>query len=108
MSAVKNSGPENIAASTTDGSLVSAVAGKSIRVLSCLMRPGGTATTAVFNSKPAGSGTAISCLFTNGANAIADLPFNPDGWFDTNIGEGLTVTTGSGATTGFQVVYELR
>ena len=35
------------------------------------------------------------------------LPRNPDGWFQTLVGQGLSVTTGTGATTGLQVNYLL-
>lgn len=97
----------NISASTTDGSIVAAVTGKIIRVISLAMVAGATATNITFNSKPAGAGTAISALFANGANGGAVLPFNEKGWIDTNSGEGLTATTGTGATTGIQIVYQL-
>lgn len=97
----------NIAASQTDSSLVSASSGYKIRVIALAMVSGGTATNVTFNTKPAGSGTAISCLFANGANGGAVLPLNDAGWFETNVGEGLSVTTGAGSTTGIQVVYQL-
>lgn len=64
-----------------------------------------TATNVTFNTKPVGSGTAISCLFANGANGGAVLGYNSDGWFTTNAGEGLTATTGAGSATGIQVGY---
>lgn len=95
----------NIAASQTDANVVTAVSGKRIRVIGLVVMAGGTATNVTFNSKPGGSGVAISMLFACGANGGAVLPFNPVGWFQTVSGEGLTVTTGSGATTGIQVVY---
>ena len=95
----------NVAASQTDSSLVSATASQVIRVLALVMVAGATATNITFNTKPAGAGTAISCLFANAANGGAVLPYNPAGWFTTASGEGLTCTTGAGATTGIQVVY---
>lgn len=95
----------NIAASTTDGNIVTAVASKKIRVLAVAAVAGATATTLTFNSKPAGAGAAKTCLFANAANGGEVLPFNPIGWFETVSGEGLTVTTGAGSTTGIQVVY---
>ena len=48
---------------------------------------------------------AITCLFANAANGGAVLPFNPHGWALTKTGEGLTLTTGAGSTTGVQVQY---
>lgn len=97
----------NIAASSTDGDLsIPAVAGKRVVLLACAFVAGGTATNATFNSKPSGSGgSAITCLFANAANGGAVLPFNPHGWALTKTGEGLTLTTGTGSTTGVQVQY---
>ncbi len=95
----------NVSASTTDGSIVVAVTGKKIRVIGWSAVAGGTATTLTFNSKGADSGTAISQLFANGANGGEVFGWNPDGWFETNSGEALTVTTGSGSATGINVVY---
>lgn len=66
---------------------------------------GGTGTNATFNSKGSGQGTAISPLFANAANGGAVLPFHERGWFETELGEALTLTTGSGATTGVLVTY---
>lgn len=95
----------NVAASQTDSVIVAAVAGKKIRVLAWGAVAGATATNLTFNSKPAGAGVAISQLFANGANGGEVYNFNPLGWFETVAGEGLTVTTGAGATTGINVSY---
>lgn len=97
----------NISASTTDGAIITGVAGKIIRVVAASAVTGGTATNLTFNSKPAGSGTAITPLYANGANGGEVLPYNPRGWFDTNVSEGLTATTGSGSTTGILINYIL-
>jgi len=95
----------DVAASQSDSSIVAAVAGKKIVVLGYQMLCGGTATTAVFKSKPAGSSAAISMVHANGANGGCVCPPNTHGYFETVVGEGLTLTTGSGATTGVQVQY---
>lgn len=95
----------NVAASQTDASIVAAVAGKKIRVMQVFALAGATATTLVFNSKPAGAGVAISPTMANGINGGEVLPFSPMGWFETVAGEGLTVTTGAGSTTGILVGY---
>jgi hypothetical protein len=97
----------NVAASQTDSSVVAAVAGAKINVLAFFCVAGGTATNLTFNSKGSGAGTAISSLLANAANGGAVADYNPKGWFTTNAGEGLTVTTGAGSATGIQVVYEL-
>lgn len=98
---------KNTAASTSDDSYVAAVPGARIRVTAISAVTGGTATQVTFKSKPSGSSTAISPNYTFGANGGMVLPYNPDGWFDTAKGEGLTVTTGTGSTTGINVSYKL-
>ena len=95
----------NIAAGTTDSVLVTAVPLETIRVLACAFVCGATATNATFNSKGSGAGTAISPIFQNAASSGAVLNNNPVGWFETVAGEALTMTTGTGSTTGVIVVY---
>lgn len=95
----------NVTSATTDGALVTAVSGRKIRVLGVAAVAGGTATTVTFNSKPAGSGTAISATFDLLARGVLVLPVDELGWFESASGEGLTVTTGSGSTVGVQVIY---
>lgn len=95
----------NVAAATTDGNIVTAVGGKKIRVLVFRLHAGGTATTVTFNSKPAGAGTAVSETFALGINGSHHGSYCVVGHFETTTGEGLTVTTGAGATTGIGVVY---
>lgn len=95
----------NVAQSTTDATVIAAVSTKKLLVLGAIAICGGTATPITFNSKPAGAGTAISPLFSNGPNGGEVLPFSPSGWFMTNTSEGLSVTTGAGATTGILVCY---
>lgn len=95
----------NVNASSTDASVVDAVPGKRIQVCAVVFVCGGTATNATFNTKPSGAGSAISALFANAANGGAVLPFAEAGWFATNVGEGLSLTTGSGSATGVQVIY---
>lgn len=95
----------NVAQSQTDSSIVSAVTGKRILVLAFRLHAGATATDVTFNTKPSGSGTAISEKFACAANGGRADGFTPTGHFVTGSGEGLTVTTGAGATTGIGVVY---
>lgn len=96
----------NVAAAQTDSVLIAAVTGKKIRVLALIAVAGGTATTSVFGSKAgAGATTAISPTFALPISGILPMPFTPTGWFETISGEGLVVTTGAGATTGYQIVY---
>lgn len=95
----------NVAQSQTDSNIVSAVTDKRIMVLSIRVMAGGTATNVTFNSKSGGAGTAISELFACGANGGIATPYSPVGVFQTNSGEGLTVTTGAGSTVGIGVTY---
>jgi hypothetical protein len=95
----------NIGSATTDGAVITGVANKCLRIVSAFVVTGGTATNVTFNTKPAGSGTAISQLIACAANGGLVLPYNFDGWFTTNVGDGLTVTTSSGSTTGINVTY---
>lgn len=98
----------NIAASQTDSNLVSAVSGKRIVVKQVFCLAGATATNLTFNTKPAGSGVAISPLLANGVNGGAVMPYSERGWFQTNMSEGLTATTGAGSATGILIGYSLE
>lgn len=94
----------NVAASQTDSNVVTAVANRAIRVLAVAVVNGDTAaSTVVFNSKPGGGGSAISATFKTSANGVMVLPEASRGWFQTNQGEALTVTTGAGAATNVAV-----
>jgi hypothetical protein len=111
-SSLKGAGRQNaydsIAASQTDSVLVAAVAGRKIRVVAFLINQGDTTASAVtFNSKGSGAGTAVFPALKYGANGGTTSPELRDGWFETIAGEGLTVTTGAGSTTGVGVVYAL-
>lgn len=97
----------NVNAAQTDQVLITAVTGKKIRVLSMFCQTGPVETNIAVNTKPAGAGTAVSPTFQNGQNGGAVLPFSPIGWFETNVGEGLSVTTGAGSTTGISILYSL-
>lgn len=93
----------DVAASATDSALVTAVSGRKLRITAVAISCGGTPSTVVLNSKPGGAGTAISPIFNNSIS----LPDNRDGWFETNAGEGITVSTGAGSVSGVSVVYQI-
>lgn len=97
----------NVAASQTDSVLVAAVANRVIVVVLFRLHAGASATSVTFNSKGAGAGTAISEAFACGANGGRADGFVPIGHFETSEGEALTVTTGSGSTTGIGIKYVL-
>lgn len=95
----------NIAASTTDGSIVAAVTGKRIYVLGVQSIAGATQTNITYNSKGAGAGTAITSLRAYALNGGEARASSPIGYFQTNVGEALTATTGAGSTVGIDVQY---
>jgi hypothetical protein len=95
----------NVSASQTDSVLVTGATNRIILVKGVAAVTGATATNLTFNSKGSGSGTAISCLYANAANGGFVLPESDGGWFQTNSGESLTCTTGSGSATGIQISF---
>lgn len=98
----------NVAAGTTDAAIAPAVAGRRIRVQSVFIDNGAAgATTVTFNSKGGGAGTAISPLLSLATSGGAVLSEADAGWWETNVGEGLTVTTSAGAPVGVFVTYFL-
>ena len=68
------------AASTGDNTLVAAVVGKKIRVLSLVLLS--TANQTV-RFESGASGTALTGQMELAADAALVLPFNPEGWFET-------------------------
>lgn len=95
----------SIAASTTDGAVIAAVASKKIRVLAFILSPATTATACTFTSKPGGAGSAISAVITTVVGGPFSSGINELGWFETVAGEGLSLTTGGGSTVGVQITY---
>ena len=92
-----------VTASSTDTSLVAAVAAKKIRVLALSVQCGSTATTSTFESDEAPD--VRKHIVPAGANGGQILPYNPLGWFETASGSALLVTTGSGSSTEITGVY---
>lgn len=99
---------DNVAAAQTDSVLVAAVPGKKIRVRGVLANAKDAgAVTFTFNSKPGGAGTAISPTFIVPLNGGFALPVG-EGWFETNAGEGLTITTAAASALAVIVVYSVE
>ena len=76
------------AASSGDNTLVAAVPGKKIRVLSLWLVSAGTVTT---RFESGAGGTALSGQATLAVNNIYVLPYNPGGWFETAVGSLLNL-----------------
>jgi hypothetical protein len=99
---------DSVAASATDSVIVAAQTGQKIRVLTFILNHGDTtASTVTFNSKGSGAGTATTPALKGPANGVVGASGDRAGLFETNRGEGLSVTTGAGSTTGIMVTYEL-
>lgn len=109
-SSLKGAGHETafdtVAASATDSVLVAARTGKKIRVLGAVINHASTASDVTFNSKGSGAGTAISPPLGTVTDGGFVIPIEPKGWFETNEGEALTVTTGVGSNTSLIVAFE--
>jgi hypothetical protein len=95
---IQTTGLKTIAQSTTDGALISAVPGSRIKVLGLWVFSASTSTF-VFNTKPSGAGTAITPVITGSANLNTIINNGGAMLFQTNVGEGLTLTTGAGGNT---------
>lgn len=93
------------AATGAERSVVAAVAGSRIRVLSYALSMGSGGGTLVFNTKPAGAGAAITPTFNFPGNGNLSSSFDA-GLFETSVGEGLTVTS-TVSTCGVLVTYIL-
>lgn len=96
----------NATGAQTDLAMVSGVANSKIRVIS-FAASGTTAATVVFNSKPAGAGSAISPLYNLTLAGCTTIVEKDDaGLFETAVGEGLSVTNSTG-NVGYRITYIL-
>ena len=91
-------------AGSGDNTLVAAVAGKKIRVLSYVLVSAG-AVTARFES--AASGTALSGQMTLAASTVVSAPYNKLGHFETIAGELLNLELGGAVSVDGHLVYQL-
>lgn len=98
----------NLPVSQTDyiTNLPVAVPGQAIRVKQVIALAAGTATNVTFNSKGTGAGTAISPLWPFGSNGGFSSPIVESGLFQTNIGEGLALTSGAGSQVALMIFWD--
>jgi hypothetical protein len=90
----------------TDTNVITAVPASRIRVVAGYVSAGAAASTVQFNSKGSGAGTACAGLINLAINGTVVLA--PDAKFcETNLGEGLTVTTVGAGPTAVNVIYQL-
>ncbi len=90
---------------TGTNDLITAVPGKSIRVLAAMFSLGGTDPTLKLQS---GGAAALTGVMDWPSGDTAVLPFNEAGWFQTAVGAKLdAVQTGAGATCDGFILYQL-
>lgn len=82
------------AATNGDNTIVAAVTGKKIRVMSLFMTMTGTQVTIRFESAAGGTALTGQMLPIQGHTIV--LPFNPAGWFETVAGELLNMELSGG------------
>jgi hypothetical protein len=92
------------AAGNGDNTLVAAVAGRKIRVLSVHLTMTGTAVTIRFES--AAGGTALTGQMTPLQGTSIILAYNPVGHFQTLIGELLNLELGGAQAVAGSIVYQ--
>lgn len=84
------------AAATVDGVIIPAVAGKILRVVQFDISCGSAGASSIsYNTKPAGAGTVIYGTIDFVASEKFGRYFNPFGWFQSNVGEGISASTGA-------------
>lgn len=94
-----------LTANSADSSVIAAVAGKRIIVLSLIASCGATATTLQFQSKlGSAAGVDIGPLFSMGINGIAPLQLE-DGIFETAVGAALVADTSNHAAISISGTY---
>lgn len=88
-------------AGSGDNQLVAAAgAGVKIRVLSVVMSSAGTV-----NARFRSATNSISNLFTLAVNNVVSLPYNPQGWFQTNANEALNLNLSTTVAVGVTITY---
>lgn len=91
------------AASSGDNTLVAAVTGKKIRVLSLAITMTGTAVTIRFED--GAGGTALTGQMQPTQGQTVTLPFNPVGWFETSDATLLNLELGGAQSVDGVLVY---
>ncbi len=82
--------------------IVAAVPGKIIRVISLYMVVGGAVNINWQSHTTTSDSDGVQDFATNGGIV---LPFNPIGWFDTVAGEALDIVTSNGSQVGGNLTY---
>lgn len=93
------------AATSGNNTLVAAVTGKRIRVLSAFLTMTGTAVTIRFES--AADGTALTGQMTPSQGQTILLPYNPHGWFETAASQLLNLELGGAQSVDGALTYVL-
>lgn len=92
------------AAASGDNTLVAAIAGKKIRVLSAVLVASGGANTVRFES--GAGGTALTGQMDLAADGQLVLPLNGFGWFETGVAALLNLELSAATPVAGALVYE--
>jgi hypothetical protein len=90
------------AATSGDNTIVTAVTGKKIRVLSCFLVAASAVTT---RFESGAGGTALTGQMNCAANGGYVLPFNEGGWFETAAGSLLNLELGGAVSVDGSLSY---
>jgi hypothetical protein len=91
------------ASSSGDNTLVAAVPGRKIRVMSCFLIADASTVSVQFRS--AAAGAALTGPVPLAASAGFVLPYNEAGWFQTDIGELLNLELSDAVAVGGALSY---
>lgn len=91
-------------ATSGDNSVIAAVAGKKIRVLSFFLV---SVTAVAVRFESAAGGTALTGVMSMGATGVLSVPFSPAGHFETVAGEALNMELGGAVQVSGAIVYQL-
>lgn len=86
--------------------IVAAVADKKIVVIAALLATSG-ADDVIFLSDDGASPLQILKMEAKAADAPVALPWNPDGWFETRVGDALDLTAAAATVTGVLLYIEV-
>lgn len=82
------------------GQVIPAFPGKKIRVTGLVL-----VSTIAISAKFQSAASDITGNFPLAANSGFVMPYNPEGWFDTNVSEALNIVLSSSTTVAMQLTY---
>ena len=89
-------------ATSPDTTIISAVSGKKLRIVSLFLVSAGTVTT---RFESGADGAKLTGQMTLTANSGFVLPYNPVGWFETVAGQALSLELSAGVSVDGSLTY---